>query len=126
MRQVTIEVSEDKRTARLRVPELPQLTLDLTVTEIEHIVSELALARARMQPEVTHSCRPGQKVPAVRHPTWMCEPEALQGDSLLHVRDSRYGWLHFVLAREEARKLGRLLIAQADRPGQVPDRERFN
>jgi hypothetical protein len=59
-------------------------------------------------------------VNAVLDPRWYSEPDALLGESLLHIRDPRFGWLHYALPRESARALGILLVHQAD---DVPDDE---
>jgi len=55
-------------------------------------------------------------VPAVTNPAWVVEPDAMMGNALLHVRDPRYGWLHFLIPKDEARKLAGALLAQADAP----------
>jgi len=40
----------------------------------------------------------------------------LLGNTLLHLRDPRFGWLHYMVPREEARKLARVLQAHVDTP----------
>ena len=40
----------------------------------------------------------------------------MMGGSLLHIRHPGLGWLHFVLLKESAAALGRLLLAQAELP----------
>jgi hypothetical protein len=38
------------------------------------------------------------------------------GNSLLHIRDPRYGWLHYWIPKGEAAKLAKALQAQVDAP----------
>ena len=57
---------------------------------------------------------------ASRATSSLTEPEMMLGNSVLHIRDPRYGWLHYVLSRKSARKLAGLLAAQADAPPVSP------
>jgi hypothetical protein len=77
-----------------------------------------------MRPEISKTFALGQVVGAVSNPAWVTEPDAMLGNTLLHIRDPRFGWLHYLIPKEEARKLAGLLQAQADAepPGQQRDK----
>jgi hypothetical protein len=88
--------------------------LIIDTARLEQLIQRLGELRAAMAPEVSPDFPMGQTVDAIPDPRWSSESELTQGNSLLHIRDNRYGWLHYVLPRLEARKLGGILIAQAD------------
>ena len=79
-----------------------------------------------MTPAVPAEFPTGCRFQARRDPRWATETETMRGDSVLHLRDPRFGWLHFVFPREMARKLGRLLIAQADAEPPRPQQRTVN
>ena len=88
----------------------------LDVAGVEKILENLGKLRSLMQPAIPSDQAVGQKVAAVSNPRWVTEPDIMRGDSLLHIRDPRYGWLHYLLPRGEAQKLGATLQAQTDVP----------
>jgi hypothetical protein len=51
-------------------------------------------------------------------PNWATEPAVInQGfHTILHIRDPRFGWLHYALPRDEARNLAALIQHQLDLP----------
>ncbi len=110
------KIDDDRKTVTVTFPTTPPVALKLGVTGVEDILARLGDFRATMAPEVAHTFAMGQKVEALPDPAWVVEPELMAGDTLLHMRDSRYGWLHYLIPRDEARKLAALLIAQADAP----------
>ena len=63
-----------------------------------------------MQPEVSATWAAGQLFRAIPDTRWSTEPEIMEGNSVLHVRDPRFVWLHYMIPRNEARKLGEALI----------------
>jgi hypothetical protein len=58
----------------------------------------------------------GTIVHAENNTSFALEQNMMNGDTLLHVRDDGFGWLHYTMSREDARKLGQNLIAAADTP----------
>src|SRR5260370_37552977 len=80
-----------------------------------------------MWPEVKKIYRSGQAVKAIPDPLWMTEPDANEGNTLLHIRDPRYGWLHYMIPREDARKLAAYIQNQVDppRPRTIPDNPKY-
>jgi len=109
-------LANDFKTVTVTFPTDPPVALKLDLSVIEDMLKNLGRFRGQMQPEVPKQYAMGQKVEAIHDPAWVTEPDALMGNSLLHVRDPRYGWLHYLLPREEARKLATFLQRQVDSP----------
>ena len=116
MRAPDWKLEDDRKTVTLTFDTEPRVSLKLDVGAVEEILANLGDFRGGMTPEVKRNWVGGQKVQAVPDPRWYTEPDLMRGDSLLHIRDSRFGWLSYLLPREEARKLGQLLIEQANTP----------
>jgi hypothetical protein len=66
-----------------------------------------------MTPGIAADFARGQQVLAEKGLQWVAEADA-NGNTLLHIRDSGFGWLHFVVLKEEARRLAATLQAQVD------------
>lgn len=113
------KLNDDLKTVTLTFPTNPPVALRLDVSQVEDVLKNLGEFRASMAPEVPQTYAMGQKVGAVSNPAWVTEPDLMVGDSLLHIRDPRYGWLHYLIPREEARKLATFLQNQveAEPPG---------
>lgn len=108
------KLDDDYKTVIVTFPTSPPVALKLDVAGVEDILKNLGMFRGAMKPEVSKTHAMGQKVFAVPDPIWVAEPDALVGDSLLHIRDPHYGWLHYLLPKAEALKLGQILQAQAE------------
>ena len=93
---------------------------------IEDTLKNLGAFRAAMKPEITKTFAMGQKVSGVHDPIWVSEPDTMEGNSLLHIRDPRYGWLHYVLPKGQARKLAGYLQTQADSEPPEPKSKSVN
>lgn len=97
----------------------PQATL--SATEIDALISALALYRAHLQPEVAprlaSTTGPFHPVP---DPAYFIGPEALTGDVLMHLRHPGLGWLSFLLPRHEASRMAELLTRAATAPDPTP------
>ena len=103
-------------TVTLTFPTTPPVTLKLNANQVDDILKNLGDFRAAMKQEVPKSFAMGQMVDAVPDPIWATEPDALLGNSLLDIRDPRFGWLHYLIPKDEARKLASLLQTQVDAP----------
>ena len=79
-----------------------------------------------MKPEIPMTYAMGQKVAAIPDPAWVTEAELMQGNTVLHIRDPRYGWLYYMIPKEEARKLVGFLQAQVDAPFPEPQSDKVN
>jgi hypothetical protein len=114
------KLEDNQRHVTVTFPTTPPVALQLDVAGIEDILKNLGDFRSVMWPEVTKIYRLGQMVKAIPNPIWATEPDAIEGNTLLHIRDPRYGWLHYMLPREEARKLAAYIQNQVESPRPVP------
>jgi hypothetical protein len=110
------QLDDDLRHVTVVFPTVPRLALKLDVAGVEDLLRNLGDFRSSMNQQVPKTFELGQKVGAVPDPCWVSEPELMHGASLIHLRDPRYGWLHFLLPRPEAAKLGTVLQRQAEIP----------
>jgi hypothetical protein len=116
MNELTCKLENDGTRATVTFRPIQPVALKLDVSGVEEALKSLGGLRATMTPEVPKSLTLEKIVPAVTNPAWVVEPDAMMGNALLHVRDPRYGWLHFLIPKDEARKLAGALLAQADAP----------
>ena len=110
------KLEDDYETVTITFPTEPPTALKLDAKGVEEILKNLGEFRSHMKPEIAKDYALRQKVSAVPDPKWVSEPDALVGNSLLHIRDPRFGWLHYIIPREEARKLAGYLQNQANYP----------
>lgn len=120
------KLEDDYKTVTVTFPTEPPIALKLDAAAVDDLLRNLGVFRGAMKPEIPRAFALGQKVAAVPDPNWVTEPDALHGHSLLHLRDPRYGWLHYLLPPHEAQKLAQLLHAQADNLPQPPSRDKAN
>jgi hypothetical protein len=113
-------LDDDRKTVTITFPTNPPVALKLDARAVDDVLNNLGAFRAAMTPEVPRDHSLGQRVAAVPNPLWQTEPEMMLGDSLLHLRDPRFGWLDYMIPREEARKLAGFLLRQADNPPPAP------
>jgi hypothetical protein len=108
------KLNDDRQTVTLTFPSTPPVALQLMVQQIEDLFLNLGHFRANMLPPVEADFALDQKVAAVSDLRWFTEPDALLGQSLLDLRDPRFGWLHYLLPKESALSLGKILQAQGE------------
>jgi hypothetical protein len=97
-------LSDDRRTATVAFPTSPPVTLNVSAGLIEDMVKDLGELRSEMEPEVPDTFTADEE--PVADPVWEIAADQSGGDAvLLHIRDPRFGWLHYAIPREEARKL---------------------
>lgn len=110
------KLDDDLRTVTVTFPTDPPVALKLDAQHVEEILENLGELRANMKPEIPHDLAGRRKFKAIPDPRWVTKPDAMIGNSLLHIRDPRFGWLHYLIPRDEARKLAGFLQTQADAP----------
>jgi hypothetical protein len=120
------KLEDNYKILTLSFPSTPPVSLKMDVRGIEDFLKYLGEFRYAMKPEIPKTFARGQKVSAIPDPAWVTEPDAMRGDSILHIRDPRYGWLHYVLPRKEAKKLAGLLQNQAELPPVKPTLNKVN
>jgi hypothetical protein len=106
----------DLQTVTVTFPTDPPVALKLNIGDVETMLANLGEFRAHMLPTVPSAYQLGQKVGVIPNPAWATEPDLLNNDTLLHVRDPRFGWLHYLIPRQEAMKLVGFLQNQVAAP----------
>lgn len=109
-------LEDDRKTVTVTFSTHPSVSIRLDTASVEDILRNLGQFRSLMLPDTPAEWPAVRSVAAIPDPHWRVEAEVMTGDSLLHIRDPRYGWLHFLLPKESARLLGRSLTAQAEAP----------
>jgi hypothetical protein len=99
---------------------LPTRHLEFTADELAAFIHALGDLRSRMTPKIPQTLPVSDGHEAHQNPCYQCEQDHLRSGSLLHLRDPRYGWLHFLVPKNEARKLGEVLLQQARDEGLAP------
>ena len=120
------ELDEEQGIVTVTFPTDPPVALRLDAALVDEMIRNLGAYRARMEPEPSEDWKRGAEFEGITDPCWFAAPARLTGGSLLHVRDPRYGWLHYALPPESARKLGVLLITQADATPSEPKQGKPN
>lgn len=101
--------------------------LVFTLADLEDLIEGLGRARKAMQPPVSPAhWPPGQKVPVELNPAWTAERAGFVGGALIHFRDPRFGWIHYVMPPLEAKSLGEVLVAIGSTPTEHPPKSRQN
>lgn len=94
-------------------PTNPPVAIQLPVLEVEKMLAIIGDYRSVMEPEVVAEHVPQQNVSAISSPIWQIESDPLSGNTLLRLRDPRFGWLHYLIPNGEAEKLAQHLQTDA-------------
>jgi hypothetical protein len=124
VKELNWHLRDDRKTVTLTFPANPPFDLNLDTAGVETILESLGKIRAAMVPGFARTFGFGQKVEVIENPSYATELELMHGHSLIHLRDPRFGWLHYVLPKPEAGKLANVLLKQvaAPPPGQTARR----
>lgn len=116
--ETTVKFTPDRGSVTFTPDDGPLPPSILNTAALDLYLDLFGRARAEMLPAVPEKWTLLQRVvwDCCRDPKSELEADQLTGDALLHIRDQRYGWLHYVLSKDQARELGAALIAQADAP----------
>lgn len=117
-------LEDDLKTVTVTFPTTPPVSLQLDAAGVDELLKNLGGFRALMKPAIPDGYSMAEKVEAIPNPRWVTEPDLLNGDSLLHIRDPRFGWLHYLIPRPEAEKLAQFLQKQVDTPLDKPGPDR--
>ena len=120
------ELDQELSTLTISFPTDPPVALVLDAAAVSELIEGAGQVRAKMATPHSEDWQAGQMVDAVLDPRWYSEPDALLEESLLHIRDPRYGWLHYALPRQSAKALGKLLLRQAKGGVEDDGRHRSN
>jgi hypothetical protein len=87
MTEPVFTLEDDGETVTITFTTTPPVTLKLDALGLEMLLQKLGEVRARLQPEVPHTCPEGRSFPAVGDPPWATSPDILHGNVFLHIRD---------------------------------------
>lgn len=114
MPAVNLHLEAGDKILRLTIETDPRVVLRLDAQGVDLLVSQLGRARERMQPahpEAYPSKEPGR---AVADPQHVVDVDLRTENPLLHVRDPKFGWLHYMLTRAKCRRLAEELRQVAE------------
>ena len=94
----------------------PPASIRFDAGDVDDIISHLGEFRMLMWPEVEKEFKLGQRVGVISDPFWATEPDVNHQNTLLHMRDPRFGWLHYAIPRDEALKLVNYIQNQLNLP----------
>jgi hypothetical protein len=120
------KVDNHLNTMTITFPTSPGVVIRWTADQVDDHLRKLGELRSKMKPPHPRNFAPGQVVRAIANASWATETDTMLGNSLLHIRDPRYGWLHFVFSKEDVRKLATLLQKQVIIRGRDKDESRVN
>ena len=113
------KLEDDLKTVTVTFPSDPPMTLKLDAAGVDLLLHGLGGLRTLMQPQPAPEFATGQEFVAVPDPSFSTETDGLHGNSVIHLRDPRFGWLHYMIPKEHARKLAVSLAMQADTTLQI-------
>jgi hypothetical protein len=93
--------------------------VELDAGEIDGLLKNLSELRAMMQPPHPFDFTKNADINFIVDPRWEYGHEPSLGQSVLRIRDPRFGWLHYVISRDTARKLADALIGAGDPPSGI-------
>jgi hypothetical protein len=105
-------LSDDGTEILISQIEQPPRVYRMTTKVVDETIERYGSVRAGMLPPVPVNLEghEGQAIFARRNPSWVIGYAALDGDPIIHIRHEGFGWLHFVLDRADAQKMGEALI----------------
>jgi hypothetical protein len=96
MSGTTWTLEDDLNTVTVSFATNPPVALKLNASYVEDMLKNLGEFRALKQPVVPSDWTLSQQVQAIPNPRWFAEPEMMLGNTVLHLRDPRFGWLHYM------------------------------
>jgi hypothetical protein len=96
---------EDRKWVTLKLSSDPHVSVKLDVTRLAQLQETLGAIREKIVPEVSRTLPQGDKIKSLANPFWVISSGEGAGDLLLHLRDPRYGWLHYLVPKSEGAKL---------------------
>jgi hypothetical protein len=83
---------------------------------VEDVLAAFGAARASMKPEIPIKFERDQARLTATNPAWYTQPETNWGGSWLSIRDPQFGWRHYVIPKDDARRLAGYLQTQVNMP----------
>ena len=90
----------------------PEVRVDLDAHEVDDVIKNLGQMRQLMRPAHLSEFGGEMELANVFNPECVCDDDPVLAHSVLHIRDPRYGWLHYVLPRDVGNVLAKALTAR--------------
>lgn len=115
MTKIRIDLNEARDEASILLDLTPErtVTLKMDADTLSNFITKLGHSRDKMLPAVANKPPAATLVRAFPNPSVLVESDAMHGLPLVHVRDPRFGWLHYSMTKEHASKLGEALMRRA-------------
>jgi hypothetical protein len=121
------KLEDDRKLVTAAFPTNPPVELKLDAAGVDELLNSVGKLRAHMLPEHNYDDPRGKRRDGVTpNPRWATETDLMFGHVLLHLRDSRYGTVSFLMPPEAAQKLGQSLIDLASAPLPQPGSGKAN
>jgi len=88
--------------------------VELDAGEIDGLLKNLSELRAMMQPPHPLDFTQNADIDFIVDPRWQYGHDPSLGQSVLHIRDPRFGWLHYIISEDTAKKLADALTSPGD------------
>jgi hypothetical protein len=111
--EAKMSLTDDRKRVLIDFPTSPAIQASLDASQVEQMITQLGIFRMEMMPRVPDGILAGQAVTAVPNPAWSIEGAMDGKRQVLHMRDPRFGWLHFALSRDMAKHMANVLMEGA-------------
>ncbi|MBS7699517.1 MULTISPECIES: hypothetical protein [unclassified Chelatococcus] len=115
MAVVRLHHNPETQTVTLSDENNPAVALEIDAAQLEQILQGLGEMRARMEPRVEADWQPGRPVQAITNPRFSAELPQDKDFTVLHLRDPRFGWLHYAVPFPECGRLAEFLARAVKR-----------
>ena len=105
---ISFKLTDDKKSVVLTLTKRSSGPLKLDADEVDQMLQRLGQVRATMQPEIPRALPREEQTLAVGNPA-LAIAALRDGGSVLHVRDPRYGWLHYAIPAPALQELATML-----------------
>ena len=119
-------LSDDRKWVTISFPTDPPVHLKIEAEEVVMMIERLGFYRAQMPDAVPGEWPTTALRGACVDPRWITGRDTVSGDTLVQLRDARFGWLAFVLPPKEAKALGEALVAIGAPAGSADGNKRPN
>lgn len=107
MHKLRLRLDEGRRTSTLMLPEAFELKLDTET--VESLIQALGGKRSLMLPKVPRESTGCDPI-AAENPRWAITSSTQAGQTVIRLRDPRYGWISFAFDPDQLRGLIEALI----------------
>jgi hypothetical protein len=92
-------------TGTLTLPLEPPISLVIKPAELLRLIKSLGELALTVKPTIPDDWQAGQKVLFCTDPTWHAATDVMTGNGVLHLKDPRFGWLHYSFPQESVKKI---------------------